>query len=43
VDLALEQGVQPLENLDALSEFWPEDEDVEEFRATVRNWRGRQE
>ena len=41
-ELAETQGVMPLDDLSGLSEFWPADEDVEDFRAAVRSWRGRQ-
>ena len=39
--LAEEQGVKPLD-LDALlqkADFWPEDESVDEFIATIDQWR----
>jgi hypothetical protein len=39
--LAEEQGVKPLD-FDALqkqADFWPEDESIDEFIATVRKWR----
>ncbi|MEK6285086.1 MAG: hypothetical protein AABO57_05040 [Acidobacteriota bacterium] len=39
--LAEEQGVRPLD-LDALlakADFWPEDESIDEFIATVAEWR----
>lgn len=37
--LAIEQGVpeNSLENLNG--DFWPEDEDIDEFIATIRQWR----
>ena len=38
--LAEQQGVQPLKSLDQLwADFWPEDESLEDFVATVRAWR----
>ncbi len=37
--LAERQGVQPVEDLDALLGGWPEDEPVEDFVAAVREWR----
>jgi len=37
--LARSQGVQPVEDFDALSGGWPEDEPIEEFVAAVREWR----
>ena len=37
--LARSQGVQPVEDFDALSRGWPEDESIEEFVAAVREWR----
>jgi hypothetical protein len=39
--LAEEQGVKPLtsEDLDSMGGVWPEDEDVDEFIAAVRQWR----
>lgn len=39
--LAEEQGVKPLD-FDALrkkADFWPEDESIDEFIATIRKWR----
>lgn len=39
--LAKEQGVKPLD-LDAVlakADFWPEDESIDEFIATVAEWR----
>jgi len=37
--LVIEQGVpeNSLENLKC--DFWPEDEDIDEFIATIRHWR----
>lgn len=38
--LAEAQGIAPIEDIDELvADFWPEDETVEEFAATVRRWR----
>ena len=38
--LASEQGVGPADDFDALlGDFWPEDEDADEFIATLREWR----
>ena len=39
--MAEEQGVKPItkEQLDAMASVWPEDEDVDEFIATIRQWR----
>jgi hypothetical protein len=38
--IAAEQGVQPVTSLDDLvGDFWPDDESVDEFIATVREWR----
>jgi hypothetical protein len=38
--LASEQGVEPADDFDALlGDFWPEDESVDEFVATLREWR----
>lgn len=35
-----QQGVQPVADFDALfGDFWPADETVDEFIATVREWR----
>ena len=33
-----QQGVQPLD-VDALPSVWPEDENIDEFIATIRAWR----
>ena len=40
--LAAEQGVRPLtmEDLEAMGGVWPEDEDIEDFLAAWREWRG---
>jgi hypothetical protein len=42
-ELAAEQGVQPIENfsqfLDEVGDFWPEEENVEEFIAWLRQSR----
>jgi hypothetical protein len=38
--LAARQGVKPLTDFDALlGDFWPEDEQADEFAATIRRWR----
>ncbi len=38
--LAREQGVSPIENIDELiGDFWPEDESIDDFAATIRRWR----
>ena len=38
--LADAQGVQPIEDIDDLvADFWPEDESIEDFMATIRRWR----
>ncbi|MCI0488424.1 MAG: hypothetical protein L0229_17685 [Blastocatellia bacterium] len=45
VSMAEEQGVKPLD-FDALmvkADFWPEDESVDEFIATIRRWRDEDE
>lgn len=39
-ELAAQQGVRPVNAEDEIwGDFWPEDEDVAEFRAAVRQWR----
>ena len=39
--LMAEQGTAPITDVSALhGNFWPEEESVEEFVATVREWRG---
>jgi hypothetical protein len=39
-DLARQQGVKPVSDPSTLAgDFWPEDEDIEEFIATIRQWR----
>lgn len=38
-ELAREQGVQPVKNLDDLAGDWPEDESVDEFLALIRRSR----
>ena len=39
-DLIAEQGVKPIINIDQLKgDFWPEEESIEEFIATLREWR----
>jgi hypothetical protein len=36
-----EQGTGPITDVSVLhGDFWPEDESVEEFVATIREWRG---
>jgi hypothetical protein len=38
--LAKEQGVEPVRDISSLyGDFWPEDESMEEFLATLRRWR----
>ena len=38
--LAERQGVKPVTNIDDLAgDFWPEDESIDDFIATVRRWR----
>ncbi len=38
--IAAEQGVQPVEDPETLmGDFWPEEEDIEEFLAAVERWR----
>jgi hypothetical protein len=38
--LATQQGVQPIIDIKQLAaDFWPEDESVDEFIDTVRQWR----
>jgi len=37
--LAARQGVQPVDDFDALLGGWPEDEPIDEFIATIRQWR----
>lgn len=39
--LMTEQGTGPITDVSVLhGDFWPEEESVEEFVATVREWRG---
>jgi hypothetical protein len=39
--LMAEQGTGPITDVSVLhGDFWPEDESVEEFVATIREWRG---
>ncbi len=39
--LMAEQGTGPITDVSVLhGDFWPEEESVEEFVATVREWRG---
>ena len=40
-ELAAEQGVKPFDFAEArqAASFWPEDESVDEFVATLREWR----
>ena len=40
-EIARAQGVEPLLDLNVFAGAWPEEEDISEFRAAVRNWRGR--
>lgn len=39
--LAKRQGVRPLsfDSLRAKADFWPEDESIDDFIATIRRWR----
>jgi hypothetical protein len=38
--LASEQGVEPADDFDVLlGDFWPEDEDADEFVTALRTWR----
>ena len=38
--LAAQQGVRPVAKFeDLLVDIWPEDEDIDEFIATLRRWR----
>jgi hypothetical protein len=39
VRLAAEQGVKPVEDVDTLyGDFWPEDEQVDDFIAATKTW-----
>ncbi len=39
-DLAVQQGVAPACNLsDLQGEFWPDSDEVNDFAATIRQWR----
>lgn len=39
-ELAVLQGVKPIASLEELkADFWPEDESVDEFIQTIRQWR----
>jgi hypothetical protein len=39
--LMAEQGTGPITDVSALrGDFWPEEKSVEEFVATIREWRG---
>lgn len=39
-ELAAEQGVEPIHSLSELrGDFWPEDEDLDEFTEELRRWR----
>jgi hypothetical protein len=39
-ELAAQQGVSPVTSLDDLrADFWPEEDSVEDFAATIRRWR----
>lgn len=41
--LMAEQGTGPITDVSVLhGDFWPEEESVEEFVATIREWRGHQ-
>lgn len=37
--LAERQGVRPIDDFDALLGGWPEDEQIDDFIATIREWR----
>jgi hypothetical protein len=40
IALLAEQGVRPIQSIDELAgDFWPEDESMEEFLATLEEWR----
>ena len=40
-ELMAEQGVQPVKDPgELLGDFWPEDENIDDFLAAVREWRG---
>jgi dCTP deaminase len=39
-DLAKAQGVAPIDDLSKLAGGWPDDDDIDEFHRTVREWRG---
>ncbi|HXG63663.1 MAG TPA: hypothetical protein VNO70_01060 [Blastocatellia bacterium] len=41
IKMAEEQGVKPLDfdALRAKADFWPEDESIDDFIATIRRWR----
>jgi hypothetical protein len=40
MELAERQGVKPIRSLkDLKGDFWPEDESIDEFIATIRQWR----
>ncbi len=39
-EIALQQGVPQPQNIESLAgDFWPEDEDIDDFIASVREWR----
>jgi hypothetical protein len=39
-ELAAQQGVKPVDNLDDLKgDFWPEEENIDEFIETLYRWR----
>ncbi len=39
-EIAAQQGVKPIEDIDELlGDFWPEEESEDEFLATIRAWR----
>lgn len=38
--LAAQQGIKPISDFDSLfGDFWPEDESIDAFIATIREWR----
>ena len=39
-ELAAQQGVRPVENIDDLKgDFWPEEENIDDFLLTLYQWR----
>ena len=39
-ELAEQQGVKPIGNIDDLTaDFWPEEDSIDDFLATLRKWR----